>query len=67
MTHSNQVSGVERGAARVQHNRRIKGVLEFPLPRDIHEVWFQIFLPKNSDTLPLGLKNINGTSRKSSF
>ena len=49
MTHSSQISGVERGAARVRHNRPIKGVLEFPLPRDVHEVWFQIFLPKKSD------------------
>ena len=50
MTHSNQTSGVEQGAARVRHNRPIEGVLEFPLPRDIHEVWFQIFLPKKSDS-----------------
>ena len=50
MTHSNQTSGVERGAARVRHNRPIEGVLESPLPRDVHEVWFQIFLPKKSDT-----------------
>ena len=49
MTHSNQISGVERGAVRVRHNRPIKGVLKSPLPRDIHEVWFQIFLPKKSD------------------
>ena len=50
MTHSNQTSGVEQGAAQVRHNRPIKGVLKFPLPRDIPEVWFQIFLPKKSDT-----------------
>ena len=50
MTHSNQTSGVERGAARVRHNRPSEGVLEFPLPRDVPEVWFQIFLPKKSDT-----------------
>ena len=49
MTHSNQINGVERGAARVRHNRPIEGVLEFPLPRDVPEVWFQIFLPKKSD------------------
>ena len=35
MTHSNQTSGVEQSAAQVQHNRPIKGVLEFPLPRDV--------------------------------
>ena len=40
MTYSNQSSGVERGTARVRHNRPIKGVLEFPLLRDVHEVWF---------------------------
>ena len=53
MTHSNQTSGIERGAARVRHNRPSKGVLKFPLPRDVPEVWFQIFLPKKSDTLTL--------------
>ena len=52
MTHSNQTSGVERGAARVRHNRPSKGVLEFPLPRDVPEMWFQIFLLKKSDTYP---------------
>ena len=50
MTHSSQISGVERGAVRVRHNRPSEGVLEFPLPRDVPEVWFQIFLPKKSDT-----------------
>ena len=49
MTHSNQISGVEQSAAQVQHNRPSEGVLEFPLPRDIPEVWFQIFLPKKPD------------------
>ena len=49
MTHSNQTSGVEQGAARVRQNRPSKGVLEFPLPRDVPEVWFQIFLPEKSD------------------
>ena len=49
MTHSNQTNGIEQGAALVRHNRPIKGVLKFPLPRDIPEVWFQIFLPKKSD------------------
>ena len=51
MTHSSQISGVERGAARVRHNRPSEGVLEFPLPRDVPEVWFQIFLPKKSDNI----------------
>ena len=49
MTHSNQTSGIERGTARVRHNRPTKGVLEFLLSRDIPEVWFQIFLPKKSN------------------
>ena len=50
MTHSNQISGVKRGTAQVRHNRPSKGVLKFPLPKDIPKVWFQIFLPKKSDT-----------------
>ena len=49
MTHNSQINGVEQGAARVRHNRPSKGVLEFPLPRDVPKVWFQIFLPKKSD------------------
>ena len=40
MTHNNQISGVERGAAQVRYNRPSKGVLEFPLLRDVPEVWF---------------------------
>ena len=51
MTHSSQTNGVKQGAARVRHNRPIEGVLEFPLLRDVHEVWFQIFLPKKSDII----------------
>ena len=51
MTHSSQTSGVEQGAARVRHNRPSEGVLEFPLPKDVPEVWFQIFLPKKSDNI----------------
>ena len=49
MTHSNQTNGIKQGAAQVRHNRPIKKVLKFPLPKNVHKVWFQIFLPKKSD------------------